>query len=79
MKKFAGYIILLHMCTKNHNHMMYVPEIQSETGKKFCYFGPFFAPLPPPLPPNDPEYQNFEKKMKRNAWRYYPFIHTCVS
>ena len=23
MKKFAGDIIILHMCTKNHNHMMY--------------------------------------------------------
>ena len=28
-------------------------------------------------PSNDPEYQNFEKNEK-NAWRYYPFIHTCV-
>ena len=41
--------------------------------KMFCHFERFFALLPPP-PPNDPEYQNFEK----NAWRYYPFIHTCV-
>ena len=23
MKKFAGYIIILQMCTKYHNHMMY--------------------------------------------------------
>ena len=23
MKKFAGDIIILHMCTKNHNHLMY--------------------------------------------------------
>ena len=23
MKKFAGDTIILHMCTKNHNHMIY--------------------------------------------------------
>ena len=23
MKKIAGDIIILHICTKNHNHMMY--------------------------------------------------------
>ena len=27
--------------------------------------------------PTDPKNQNFKKKWK-NAWRYYPFIHTCV-
>ena len=52
-----------------------VPEIWSETDKKFCHFGPFFALLPPPL--YDPKYQNFEKN-ERNAWRCYLFIHTCV-
>ena len=58
-----------------------VPEIQVETDKKFCHYGPFFALLPPPPHlPNDPENQNFEKtkKMKNNAWRYYLFIHRCV-
>ena len=31
-------------------------------------------------PPNDPKNQNFEKKKKneKKAWRYYPFIDTCV-
>ena len=44
----------------------------------FSDFGQFFAPLPTPCPvPNDPKNQNFEKNEK-NAWRYYPFIHTCV-
>ena len=23
MKKVFGYVIILHMCTKNHDHMMY--------------------------------------------------------
>ena len=37
------------MCTKNHNHMMYGFEIRSETDKKICHFGSFFALLPPPV------------------------------
>ena len=41
-----------------------VTEIRSETDRNFCHFGPFFALLPPPAP-NDPENQNFEKKMKK--------------
>ena len=50
MKKFAGGVIILHMCTKNHNPIIWcmVPEIQSETDKKICHFLPFFALLPPP-------------------------------
>ena len=52
-----------------------VPEIRSETDRIFCHFGPFFALLPSP---NDPENQNFGKKNERNAWGYYPFIHTCL-
>ena len=79
MKKFAGYIIILHMCTKNHSHIRYGFQDQSETDKIFYNFGAFFALLPPPPPPDDPENQNFEKKKKeKNAWRYYPFIHSCV-
>ena len=50
------------------------PVIEKETDKIFCHFGSFFALLPPP---NYSEYQNFEKTEK-NAWRYHPFIHTCV-
>ena len=41
-EKFAGDIIL-HMCTKNHNHMITVPEIRSETGTILCDFELFFA------------------------------------
>ena len=52
-----------------------VPEIQSETDKNFLSFWAIFCPFTSPT--NDLEYQNFEKNEK-NAWRYYPFIHTCV-
>ena len=37
-----------------------VPEIQSETGKKFFHFGQFL----PFYPPNNPKNQNFEKMKK---------------
>ena len=41
MKKFAGDIIILPMCTKNHNHMRYSScDIKWE--RIFCHFGPFF-------------------------------------
>ena len=59
-KKFAGYIIILHMCTKNHNHMMYSSWDAEWDGQHFFHF--------------DPENQNFEKKNEKNAWRYHPFI-----
>ena len=47
MKKFAQDIIILHMCTENHNIWCMVPEIPSETDIIFCHFGPFFCPFTP--------------------------------
>ena len=71
MKKIAGDIVL-HMSTKNQNNGV-VPEIQSETDRIFCHFGPFLALLPPP-PPNNPKNQNFEKNEK-SIWIYHYFTH----
>ena len=51
MEKSAEDIIL-HMCTKTHNHMRYSSQIQSERHN--------FLPFTPP-PPNNPENQNYEK------------------
>ena len=61
-KKIAGDIIILHMCTKSHNHMKYSSWDMELEFFCCCYFGPFFALLPPP--PNIPENQNFEKMEK---------------
>ena len=48
LEKTPGYIIILHMCTINDNHMMYVfLEIWSVTDRMFCNFGWFFILLPP--------------------------------
>ena len=38
-------IIILHICTINDNHIMYIPQIWSASDNIFCYFGPFFALL----------------------------------
>ena len=61
-KKIAEDIIILHMCTKSHNHMKYSSWDMELEFFCCCYFGPFFALLPPP--PNIPENQNFEKMEK---------------
>ena len=65
MKKIAGDIIILHMCTKNHNHMRY-SSWDTEWHKMFCHFGLFFTFLSP-SPPNNPEHQNFEKMKKASG------------
>ena len=44
MKTITEDIIILLMCTKNHNIWCTVPEIRSET--KFYHFMPFFDLLP---------------------------------
>ena len=54
------------MCTKSHNHMRHgSSDMESETNRIFCHFGPFFALLPPP--PNNPKNQNFEKMEKASG------------
>ena len=60
-KKIAEEIIILCMCTKNHIISCTVSEIQSETGRIFCYFGLFLLFYPS----NDPKNQNFETIKKR--------------
>ena len=68
MKKITGGIIILHLCTKNCNHMMYRQREFFVILVIFCSFT---------LPPNDPENQNFEK-IKKMPGDIYPVIHTCV-
>ena len=49
MKKFAGDTIL-HMCTKNHNRMMYGSlRYGVRQAEFFCHSGQLFALLPPPI------------------------------
>ena len=50
MEKFAGYIIILHTCTKNHNTWCMVPEIRSERDIILSHIGQYFATSPTPCP-----------------------------
>ena len=66
-KKNCWDIIILHMCTKSHNHRKY-SSWDLELDRIFCHFGWFFAFLP--TTPNNPENQNlcfqnlcFEKRI----------------
>ena len=65
--KIAVDIIILHMYTKNHNHMRYSSW---DMEGKFIFFvvilGQFlpFTPPPPPPPPNNPDNQNFQRMKK---------------
>ena len=56
--KKTGDIIILHMCTKNHNQ---VQSMRYGVTQFFCHLGPICAT---PLV-NAPENQNFEKKNKK--------------
>ena len=90
MKKVFGYVIILHMCTKNHDHMMYASWNMDATGIIFCHFGPFFALLPqhwpwklkfektlPFDPPNNPKNQNFGKMKK--MLEDIIILHLCIT
>ena len=68
-KHIAGDVIILHLCTKNHNHMRY--SSWDTEWKNFVWsFWAFCCPLSqPPIPPNNPENQNFEKKNEQSIWR----------
>ena len=77
-KKIAGDIIILHMCTKNQDHMSYSSWdtewdifffLQQESNRD-CHFRPFFALLPHYWPRK----LKFGKNVN-NTWRYYPFTH----
>ena len=70
MKKFAGDIIILHMCTENHNHMMHGSWDTEWDGQHFLSFWAIFLPFyhqptPHSPSPNHPENQNFEKECKK--------------
>ena len=65
IEKIAG-IIILHRCTKSHNHMKY-SSWDTKSDKFFLSFWAIFCPFTP-HPPNNPENQNFEK-MTKHIWR----------
>ena len=70
MKKFAGDIIIIHICTKITIIWCMVPEISSTTDIMFCHFGW----------KNPTRKIKILKKVKNNTWRCYYFTnlyHKC--
>ena len=59
MKKVSGDVIILHMCTENHNHMMYAFWDLESNGHDFSSFWTTFCPFT-----NNPKNQNFQKIKK---------------
>ena len=60
MKNTPGYIILLHMCTINNNHMIHGSWDMKRDREFFDTFDCFL----PFYPPKNPKNQNFEKLKK---------------
>ena len=73
MKKFAGDIIILYMCTKNHDHMMYGSWDMKCHRQNFLSLCTIFQLF---YPPNNPKNQNFEK-MKETAGNII-ILHKCT-
>ena len=72
IKKTPGDIIILKLCTKNDNDMMYGSWDMECDRQNFCHFGLFFGTFTPLT----------ARKIKilkkwQNVWRYYHFT-TCV-
>ena len=68
MKNTPGDIIILHMWTINHNHMMYGSWDMKRDGQNFLSFWTIFCPFTP-LKPEKSKFWKNEKK----PWRYYHF------
>ena len=74
-KKTPRDIIILHMCTKNHDLMLYCSWGMVRDGCNYffsfwTFFLPFYPPPPTPLPP--PPSLKFQKN-EINAWRCHHF------
>ena len=69
MKTFAGYIIILHMCNKNHNHTMYSSPDMEEDRQNFLSFWAIFCPFSPLTNRK----VKVLKSKKTNTWTYYKF------
>ena len=71
MKKNSGDIIILHKCTKNHDHLLYCSrDMTHDRCNGYFHFGLFFALLPL-YHSKKSEFQKNEK----SSWRYHHFTH----
>ena len=69
IKKTHGDIIILHMCTKNGNHMMYGSWDMEHDKQNFLSFWTTFCHFTPKTTQNI----KILKKIKKNMWRCHHF------
>ena len=82
MNKLPGDIIILHICTKNHDHMQFCSwDMARDRCIYFFHFGLFLTllfPQPKPSNPfNSPKNQNFKRKKKLRCLEissFYTFV-----
>ena len=68
-KKQPGNIIILHKCTKNHDHMLYSSLDMALNGCNYFSFWAIFSPFTQLTARKI----KIKKRKKKNAWRYHPF------
>ena len=78
LKTPPGYIIILHMCTKNHDHMLYCSwDMVHDWCNCYFSFWAFFALLPPPPLPLTAPKMKISLKIKKNP-RDIIILHKCT-
>ena len=70
MKKFLGDIIILQMCVKNHNHMIYSSWDTEWDRQNILSFWTIFYSFTPLTTRKIKLWKN-----EKNTWRYYHFTH----
>ena len=76
MTKTPGDIIILHKCTKNHDHMLYCSWDMVHDGCNYFSFRPIFCPFTT-LTAQKIKISKKSKSQKneKNAWRYHHITH----
>ena len=69
MKKAFGDVIILNLCSKKHDQMMYGYSGMECNRDIFCHFRPFFS-FTPLLTLKIKIWKKY-----KSTWRYYPFTH----
>ena len=78
MKKTPWDIIIVHNCTKNHDHLLYCFWHMVHDGWD-CYFSfwTIFCPFTPPhsiapsISQKNQNFKNISKQKRKNTWGYY--------
>ena len=72
MEKITGNIVILHMCTKNHNHMMYSSSDTEWDRHKFLSFWAILSPFTPLMTQQIKILKKWKKHLEMSSF------YTCV-